>query len=241
MAGNRAPLSESVASKLRELIDAGTFGETGRLPSEFALAKELAVSRVTLREALWALEAEGLIARQQGVGAFVRRQGDKVRAGIERLESFTETIRRSGYTPRLEHLTVRSQPLSPWAAETLNCQPGSPGILAVNRYYANDSPVIYTVIEAPAHLFGAPEEYVAMGGSVSVREYMERRGFKAALSQLSLGAVPAADEVAGYLSVPKGTPLLLLEGPSYTAEGQAIASTRAYFNTSLYQFTLFRK
>lgn len=237
----RAPLSQSVVKKLSELIDAGAFGETGRLPSEFALAKQLQVSRVTLREALWALEQDGLIVRQQGVGNFVQQQANKVRAGIERLESFTETIRRSGYTPRLEHLQVRFQPLSPAAAEAMACEPESPGVFVANRYYANESPVIYTAVEIPAHLFGPPDEYLATEGAASVREYMERRGVKAAFSQLSLAAVPAAEEVADYLMVPQGSPLLLLEGPSYTSEGQAVAWTQAYFDTSLYQFSLVRK
>jgi GntR family transcriptional regulator len=43
----------------------------GRLPSESALASQYGVSRVTLRQALAALEADSLIERHRGQGAFV--------------------------------------------------------------------------------------------------------------------------------------------------------------------------
>jgi GntR family transcriptional repressor for pyruvate dehydrogenase complex len=65
---------EQVEAELREAILSGTFREGEKLPNETALARQFSVSRTTLREALRALAASGLIFKVPGVagGSFVR-------------------------------------------------------------------------------------------------------------------------------------------------------------------------
>ena len=58
-----------------------------RLPSEPDLAKQLGVSRATLREAMRSFETQGLIRRRQGAGTFVVGQVPVIDAGLELLES----------------------------------------------------------------------------------------------------------------------------------------------------------
>ena len=64
---------ESVATRLRDELAAGTWAVGARLPSERALSQAYGVSRNTLREALRALEHAGLIRLRKGAtgGAFV--------------------------------------------------------------------------------------------------------------------------------------------------------------------------
>ena len=63
--------SVSVQDELKQRIDRGELPAGTRLPSEPELAAELQVSRATLREALRAMELEGLLRRRQGSGTFV--------------------------------------------------------------------------------------------------------------------------------------------------------------------------
>ncbi|EAR50251.1 hypothetical protein OG2516_12754 [Oceanicola granulosus HTCC2516] len=56
---------------LRDAIAAGTFGRSGRLPTERALAEQFATNRNTIRKALDDLAALGLIERHVGRGTFV--------------------------------------------------------------------------------------------------------------------------------------------------------------------------
>ena len=58
-----------------------------RLPSEPDLAKQLGVSRATLREAMRAFETQGLIRRRQGSGTFVVGKVQALDSGLEVLES----------------------------------------------------------------------------------------------------------------------------------------------------------
>ncbi|MET0527555.1 MAG: FadR/GntR family transcriptional regulator [Microvirga sp.] len=64
-------LYRQIAEQLRELIDNGQYPIGGRLPSERDLADSLHVSRPSIREALIALEVEGLVRINVGSGIYV--------------------------------------------------------------------------------------------------------------------------------------------------------------------------
>ncbi|OGB39132.1 MAG: GntR family transcriptional regulator [Burkholderiales bacterium RIFOXYC2_FULL_59_8] len=64
-------LYRQIADQLRQLIQSGEFAMGTRLPPERDLAAKMGVSRPSVREALIALEVEGLIEVRMGSGIFV--------------------------------------------------------------------------------------------------------------------------------------------------------------------------
>ena len=64
-------LYRQIADQLRTLIAAGEFAPGSRLPPERDLAAQLGVSRPSVREALIALEVEGLVEVRMGSGIYV--------------------------------------------------------------------------------------------------------------------------------------------------------------------------
>jgi DNA-binding FadR family transcriptional regulator len=64
-------LYEQVAGQVTDLVARGEFKPGDRLPPERDLAKQLGVSRPTVREAMIALEIAGLVEVRVGAGAFV--------------------------------------------------------------------------------------------------------------------------------------------------------------------------
>lgn len=62
---------EEVVSQIHELIRQGRFKARDQLPSERELAETFKVSRTSVREALRALETQGLIVSRTGTGNFV--------------------------------------------------------------------------------------------------------------------------------------------------------------------------
>jgi len=75
-------LYRQIADQLRGLIQGGEFPVGSRLPPERDLATKLGVSRPSVREALIALEVEGLVEVRMGSGIYVM-----AREGARRVES----------------------------------------------------------------------------------------------------------------------------------------------------------
>lgn len=67
-------LYERVARQVADLVTRGELKPGERLPAERDLAKRLAVSRPTVREAMVALEIAGLVEVRTGAGIFVRER-----------------------------------------------------------------------------------------------------------------------------------------------------------------------
>ena len=64
-------LYRQIADQITALIDKGEYGAGARLPPERDLAKQLGVSRPSVREALIALEVEGYVDVRVGSGVYV--------------------------------------------------------------------------------------------------------------------------------------------------------------------------
>ena len=65
-------LYRQIADQIRALIRSGEFEPGARLPPERDLARQLGVSRPSVREALIALEVEGLVDVRIGSGIYIR-------------------------------------------------------------------------------------------------------------------------------------------------------------------------
>jgi DNA-binding FadR family transcriptional regulator len=65
-------LYRQIAEQLRQLMASGEFALGSRLPAERDLALQLGVSRPSVREALIALEVEGMIEVRTGSGIYVQ-------------------------------------------------------------------------------------------------------------------------------------------------------------------------
>src|SRR5437899_3777008 len=105
------PRSVLVREQLTQRIDSGALAAGSRLPAEPALASELGVSRATLREALRALESEGLVRRMWGSGTFVADR-HRVVNSLDVNFGVTEAIRAAGMEPGITEARHWLEPAS---------------------------------------------------------------------------------------------------------------------------------
>ena len=95
---------QRLQAELAALISHSQGGQ--RLPSEPLLARQLGVSRATLREAMRTFEAQGLIRRRQGAGTFVVGHMAVLESGLEVLESLDTMARRQNLEVTVSDLQV---------------------------------------------------------------------------------------------------------------------------------------
>ena len=88
------PLHAQVEKLLRDLIISEEYQKGKLLPNEISLAKQLGISRNTLRQATNKLEYEGLLIRKKGVGT--RVAGKSVDTRINNWLSFTQEMKSKG-------------------------------------------------------------------------------------------------------------------------------------------------
>jgi GntR family transcriptional regulator len=131
------PLYRQVERDLRGRIESGELQPGHRLPSEAELAQRYDASKITLRQALATLAAEGLIAREPGRGTFIRQP--TITAGSRVLTSFTQEVAALGLSAGAEMLRLERIPADERSAEILRVDLGTP-VVAVDRLrYGNGS------------------------------------------------------------------------------------------------------
>ncbi|MGJ7543054.1 FadR/GntR family transcriptional regulator [Variovorax sp. LT1R16] len=79
-------LYRQIADQLRKLIGDGEFATGARLPAERDLARQLGVSRPSVREALIALEVEGWVEVRTGSGVYVQDRAQRKPAPVASVE-----------------------------------------------------------------------------------------------------------------------------------------------------------
>jgi GntR family transcriptional regulator len=94
------------------------------LPSERQLCEVFGVARMTVRQAISNLVANGLLSRVQGRGTFVARP--PLRQSFSKLTSFSEDMRDRGLLATTRLLLREQLPASPELAALLAVAPGTP-------------------------------------------------------------------------------------------------------------------
>jgi phosphonate utilization transcriptional regulator PhnR len=122
-------------------IDSGLFSARQKLPSERKLAETFNTTRVTLREALSLLEAEGKVFREDRRGWFI--SPEPLCYDPTQTVNFTNMALSQGRIPKTEILSVKRMLAPKKAVDLLKLAPFSE-VYQVNRVrYLEDRPVVY--------------------------------------------------------------------------------------------------
>src|SRR6266496_5274589 len=117
------PLYHQLSQLLRTAIEQGTYHPGDRLPSEPELIREYGVSRITVRQALDELEAEGRVVRRHGKGTYVAEP--RIEQELVRLTDFVEDMQQAGQHPSSRVLAFEHEPARPVIAKALNILRGT--------------------------------------------------------------------------------------------------------------------
>ncbi|HHW82223.1 MAG TPA: GntR family transcriptional regulator [Actinomycetales bacterium] len=237
MAPGKLTLAGRTAQHLRAAISAGDYTAGGRLPTEFELAKQMGVSRSTVRAALQELAVHGLVRTEHGVGTFVVEQ-PVVRAGLEKLDSITESIRSMGREPGMDYAGRIIRPVMPEEAARMGV-PGDTQVVEMRRtIYADREVMAFSYDLMPTSILPAGFDVETIEGSL-FSTMVERLGVRPHHSTAQVHAVHS--EHVGWGPEANGHDLfVLLNQLHYDVNDRLLLYSRTYFIEGRYEFTILR-
>jgi GntR family transcriptional regulator len=210
-----------------------------RLASEPELAKQMGVSRATLREAMRAFETQGLIRRRQGSGTYVVGRVPVIDSGLEVLESLDTMAKRMGLEVSVSDLQVEQQFADQELANHL-VAPLATRLTRVRRVIReNGRPVAYLVDTLPEEFFKPQDLPSTFKGSVL--DFLLKRGDPLTVSRAAISATGAPAEVAKALEIQRGDVLLQVVSQLYTADGKIVDYSMSYFIPGYFNFHVVRR
>ncbi len=210
-----------------------------RLPSEPDLAKQLGVSRATLREAMRSFETQGLIRRRQGSGTFVVGKVAVIDSGLEVLESLETMAKRLGLEVSVSDLSVEAAAADEEVATALNVSLGT-SLTRVRRVIRADGrPVAYLVDILPEGILNSKDLPVDFHGSVL--DFLLGRGDSLTSSRANVSAIGATAEVAKALEIQRGDVLLHFYSQLFDANAKVVDYSLSYFIPGYFHFHVVRR
>src|ERR1700744_66482 len=199
---NDTPLYLQLARKLGSAIHENRWNAGEALPSERVLSEALGVSPITSRKAIALLVEQGLIRRTQGAGSFITPRYEDP---LSRLSSFSEMLRRRGFTPGSKGVAREIVPANREEVIQLGLSPAA-AVTRLRRLRLADG--IVMAVEAstfPAAVIPDPQ---AIGDSLYT--FLENRDLGIVRALQHFRAVNANEEVARQMGIAPKEALLLI-------------------------------
>jgi len=228
---------QRLQADLAELIAKTPAGQ--RLTSEPELAKQMGVSRATLREAMRTFETQGVIRRRQGSGTYVVGKVPVIDAGLEVLESLDTMAQRRNLAVTISELHIEQVNADAETAAGLSIAEGTRLTRVRRTMCADGRPVAYLIDTMPADLLNPndlPENF-----SGSVLDFMLARGDSLSVSRAAISATNATADVAKALEIQRGDVLLEFVSQLYNNDSQIVDHTKSYFIPGYFNFHVVRR
>jgi GntR family transcriptional regulator len=213
------PYYEQIAEQIRRLIKEGNLKPGQTFYSEGALARELQISKMPVRQAFQKLRAEGLMLTKRGKEPVIGR--GPVVWNFQELHGFSEEMRRRGLVPSAKLLSLELQYAGPEIAAALRTGPSEQVYKMRRLRFVNQEPVAVVTSHLPARIFPEFDKQDLGGQSLYyIFEHIYQR--KLLRSEQIIGAVNAGHEEAQMLQTAVGSALLLIKETAFDVQETAL-------------------
>lgn len=206
-------------------IELGKIPSGTRLPSERKLQADSGAARGTIREALFQLEAEGLIYRRDRSGWYVSPPA--VTYDPTRWHGFMTYVSEQGRTPGTEVLSKEPIPATPALADIFRIAPGTQLYDICRRRSVDGRAVLVERIYVdPAMAPGLIDH--ALDSSIT-RILSSTYDLTVARNRVDMRPCALVRQAADALGVTPGTPGLLVVRTSLAADGRVVEYDQEYW------------
>ncbi len=229
-----SPLYQQIKGLLTRSLGSGEWKAGEALPAEPELAQRFKVSQGTVRKALDALTADGLLVRRQGKGTFVATHAE---AQVQ--YRFLRLMPDQGPREAMQRRFIDFRRLRAPAdiARSLDLKAGD-GVLQLRRLLlAGDTPVVLDDIWLNARLFkGLTAERLQAYRGPMYGLFEAEFGVQMIRAEEKIRAVAADEAEAALLGVTAQAPLLLVERRSYTYADRPVELRRGLYRTEAHYY-----
>lgn len=226
---------QEIAQKLLHRIEVDEYNLTQKLPSEYDLAKDFQVSRLTVRRAIDELVKLQIVMKVKGKGTYILTKPEKIQSGSFGLQSFSEAAKKRGLFPETKVITFQSrqQPTREMRL-TLQLEEGEEIYIIKRLRLANHEPMVLEEICLPMKFIPALTIDIIQKQSIFslIEQYLE-----IGYSHQEIGAVAISKEESDLLQIPEHSPALLVHSTTYSLTGMPILIDNSYYRADKYTFT----
>jgi GntR family transcriptional regulator len=230
------PLYQQIHHLLRHRIVTGEYPPGSKIPSENELCEELAVSRVTVREALRELVRGDMLVKVHGKGAFVAENTPRQLQPVK-YAGFLEELQGRVLKLTVTDVEVRTISAPPDIASALGFEPGTQ-IIRIRRPRSMDNePFSFTVNYMPVEIgrrIRAKELY-----SVPLLKILQTElRIPIVRAQETIDAVPADPEVAQKLGITVLYPVMHMRRIMFTTGDKPFEVVETFYRADKYHYSV---
>ncbi|HSV18003.1 MAG TPA: GntR family transcriptional regulator [Casimicrobiaceae bacterium] len=229
-----APLYREVKRRLMDTLARGEWRPGDAIPAERRLSEQYGISIGTLRKAIDELCAENILIRQQGRGTYVASHNRD-----RNLFYFFHVVPENGPKsyPEVELLAFGRGKADRVAAERLGIEAGDAVVRIRNRLRLAGAPIVIDDITLSSTRFaGLTERQFRARPSTIYNLYQESFGISVVRTRERVRAMPADEDVAGLLDVPRGAPLLQVRRVAYAYQDVPVEYRVSLVNTEHHEY-----
>jgi len=234
-----AELPQSLHARLRDALRGaileGRLRPGDKLPSESELIASEGVSRITVRQALGALQAEGLIVKLHGKGAFVSQP--RAAQSLERLQGLHEALGGAQHAVSSRRLAWREVRAPAAVARQLQLPAGSTVYHLQTLRYLDRQPLSVNSSYIVGAL-GAKLARVDFSQRDLIEAFEHEGGQRIGEAQLEIGAGLARAQDAKLLGIEAGAPVLQVERVVHAADGPPVHAEIAVYRADTFRYRL---
>jgi len=233
---DRVPKYYLLKKTIIEKIDNEEFNSEDPIPSERELMEQYQVSRITVRKAIEELVNEGYLYKVQGKGTYVK--SDDRSSDLIAITSCTEDVIRLGMVPSKQVVVSEVVKANIRRAKALEVTTDD-NLYEIGRIlYADQEPLNYTLTFLPEKLFPGLIKHSFDKESL-YRVLQEEYGVRITKARRTMEAILAQDNVAEYLDIKEGSPIILFRCITYgVVNGKEIPieNFKCYYRTDKFKF-----
>lgn len=230
------PLYHQLEEDLRARIHAKEFEIGAALPTEEQLCEQYGVSRITVRRALDALIAQGLIVRRRGVGSFVAEPKSGVRS-VKLVGSLDEFLASSG---ALENKIIAfTDGIAPQeVAKLLGLEQGARVVRLDAIMYLEDAPIGYLSIYFPQDVGSQLSRADLEGQSPIIRLVERKLNIRIARAEQMIEPDRARAAAARHLDIDPEAPVLRVTRVYYTSFNRPVEVALIRYHPERYRYSI---